>query len=297
MEWKGKQIIACPLFVFSNDCAAGAGRFTTRAMGLIDSHCHLETFHREGQLDAALQRAEEAGVDRFVTVGTCNRDWVLYREMSARRPGRVAYTVGLHPCHIESDWAEDVQQLASFFCPPNEPVAIGEMGLDYFHLPQDDVEAGEQMLAQEGAFRRQLDLAVQFECPIVIHSRDSFEDTARIIDESPVAWERIVFHCFSYGPDEMRHIMDRGGRASFTGLVTYKNAEKIREALRLQGIEKLMVETDAPYLAPEPQRGKNNEPAFVRHTAERCAECLDIDPGELERRTSDNARRFFNLDG
>lgn len=264
-------------------------------MELIDSHCHLLGFQQKGELQAVLERAENEGVTEFITVGTSLKDWVPYREMSAAHPGKIHYTVGLHPCYVEADWQESTAQLSTFFIPPHMPVALGEIGLDYYHLPKDPVEAGENMIHQEHAFRQQLLLASELECPIIIHSRNAFEDTVRFLDESPADWSKIVFHCFSYGPDEIKEIQKRGGRASFTGIVTYKNAPEIREALRIQGLSTLMLETDCPYLTPEPHRGKANEPAYLKYIAKHSAENLAISEETLAQQSAHNTRAFFQL--
>lgn len=264
-------------------------------MDLIDSHCHLLGFKEKGTLKSVLQRAQSAGVRELIAVGTSLKDWVPYREMSAAFPGTIHYTVGLHPCYVDAEWEDAVTQLSTFFIPPHAPVALGEIGLDYFHLPKDPIQAGETMLHQEDAFRQQLTLASELNCPVVIHSRNAFDDSVRMIDESGVNWQRVVFHCFSYGPKEIQQINKRGGRASFTGIVTYKNAPDIREALRVQGAERLMLETDCPYLSPEPYRGQSNEPAYVEAIAKRCADALAVDPDDLAALTSQNTRSFFNL--
>ena len=264
-------------------------------MDLIDSHCHLQGFQKNGSLREVLNRAEAAGVGQMIAVGTSASDWVPYREMSAAHPGKIHYTVGLHPCYVESDWEQDVAQIAPFFMPPNPPCALGEIGLDYFHLPKDPVAAGETMLLQEAAFREQLALARELAVPVVIHSRNAFDDTFRMIDESGIDWPRVVFHCFSYGPEEIQQINIRGGRASFTGIVTYKNADSVRAALTKQGLERLMLETDCPYLAPEPHRGAGNEPALLKHIAERAAAELGLSLTALATASSANTRNFFGL--
>lgn len=264
-------------------------------MELIDSHCHLLGFKDKGELDPVLERATEAGVHRLITVGTSLKDWVPYREMHANYTGRIDYTVGLHPCYVDADWADTTNQISTFFMPPHAPVALGEIGLDYFHLPKDPLQAGEMMIFQEEAFRQQLSLAGELDCPVIIHSRNAFEDSVRMIDESEVDWNKIVFHCFSYGPHEIAQINQRGGRASFTGIVTYKNAPDVRKALQSQGAEPLMLETDCPYLTPEPHRGKSNEPAWLTHIAQQCADSLSLTVEELSARTTENTKRFFNL--
>lgn len=266
-------------------------------MILIDSHCHLLSYQDEGELHSVLDRASNRGVRRFFAVGTSLKDWVPYRQMRARLPGVVDYSVGLHPCHVDAYWNDAVSQLSTFFIPPHPPKAFGEIGLDYFHLPSDPIQAGEQMILQEDAFRQQLMLADELlEGPVIIHSRKAFADTIRMIDESGLDWARIVFHCFSYGPSEIEQINERGGRASFTGIVTYKNADSVRSALRCQGLERLMLETDSPYLSPEPHRGHPNEPAFLADIAECCARLLGVSLGELAEATSQNTIDFFKLD-
>jgi TatD DNase family protein len=264
-------------------------------MELIDSHCHLLGFKDKGELNPVIARAADAGVQRFITVGTSPKDWVPYREMHAAYTGTIDYTVGLHPCYVDAEWEQDVSQISTFFMPPHAPVALGEIGLDYFHLPKDPIQAGETMIHQEEAFRQQLMLANELECPVIIHSRNAFDDSMRMIDESGIDWARIVFHCFTYGAEEIKQINQRGGRASFTGVVTYKNAPNVREALRAQGIERLMLETDCPYLTPEPHRGKSNEPAYLKHIGERCAEVLALSSEELGAQTTANTKAFYNL--
>ena len=264
-------------------------------MELIDSHCHLLGFKNKGELNPVLNRAAEAGVRRLITVGTSPKDWVPYREMHSNYTGRIDYTVGLHPCYVDTDWEATINQISTFFMPPDAPVALGEIGLDYFHLPKDPVKAGEVMILQEEALRQQLLLASELDCPVIIHSRNSFEDSVRMIDESGVDWNKVVFHCFSYGPNEIAQINQRGGRASFTGIVTYKSADDVREALQSQGIEHLMLETDCHYLTPEPHRGKSNEPAFITNIAQQCADSLGMNLEELSARTIENTKRFFNL--
>jgi len=262
---------------------------------LIDSHCHLDQPARHGELDALLQRADDAGVGQLITIGTSTADWHRYEKLAAAHPGKIAYTVGLHPNDAGDDWEEQLMALMSFFAEEPRPVAIGEIGLDFFRLPKYPDERAEIIQRQETALTRQLEFAVQLDCPVVVHSRACFAETVQAIDASGVDWRKVVFHCFSYGPDEVAALNRRGGRASFTGLVTYQNAPAVREALKLQGPDKLMLETDSPYLAPEPHRGKTNEPARVREIAQACANELDLPFDELAALTTGNTRLFFGL--
>ena len=264
-------------------------------MELIDTHCHLDRAYRKGDLDALLKRAAEVGVTRVIAVGTEPDDWSVNRRIAEEHPGQVYYSVGMHPCYVKEDWEAALEGLAPCFDARPAPCAIGEIGLDYFHLPKKEQEANDIISRQQQAFARQLAFARSNTLPIIIHSRNAFEDTCRMIDESGLDWSRFVYHCFAEGPEQIRHLIARGARASFTGIVTYKNAPATREALIAQGIDRLMVETDAPYLAPEPHRGKPNEPAWVRHVAERCASELGISIEALIQHTTQNAETFFGL--
>ena len=269
-----------------------------RAMGLVDTHTHLESFARRGELPGVFERARAAGVEALITIGTDVDDWGLYRDLAAAHPGFVHYTAGLHPCSVDERWAERFATLEEFWSGRGSPrpVALGETGLDRFHLPKDDAVAGERILGwQKDAFAAALALAKRLDCPVVVHSRGAFRECVEMIDASGVAWERVVFHCFTDGPDEMAELTRRGGVGSFTGIITYKTAENIRAAARAQGLERFMMETDAPYLTPVPHRGKPNEVSYVRHTAEFSAGVFGVGYEELATRSTANARRFFRL--
>lgn len=272
--------------------------FFNRAMGLIDTHTHLESFARRGELPGVLQRAREAGLEALVTIGTDADDWSLYRDLAGAHPGFVHYTAGLHPCSVDERWAERFALLEDFWrsgAGPR-PVALGEVGLDRFHLPKDDPAAAERVFAwQRAAFVESLGLAKRLGCPVVVHSRGAFQECVDLIDASGVEWSRVVFHCFTEGPAEMGELMRRGGFGSFTGIITYKTAETIRQAAQAQGLDRLMLETDAPYLTPVPHRGKPNEVSYLRHTAEFCAGLFGVSSDALAARTTANARRFFGL--
>ena len=284
-------------------------------MSLIDTHTHLESFCLNGTLDAALASARGAGLDAMITIGTSSEDWPLYRALAETHRGFVHYAVGLHPCSVAENWESEVAQIEAFWERDERdirdardqkdgsegraprPAALGECGLDRFHLPKNDTARAEQIFAwQCAAFSEQLKIARRLACPVVVHSRGAFDDCVRMVDASGVDWTRVVFHCFAEGAPQMREIARRGGRGSFTGVLTYKSAQNVRDAAREQGLSRFMVETDAPYLTPEPHRGKPNEPAFVRHTAEyAAAKVFNIPFAELARASTQNAREFFGI--
>lgn len=262
----------------------------------IDSHCHLDAYQKKGELDDVLERAEQSGVRQMIVIGTDLKDWTLNQELARAHARRIYYTVGLHPCYVGDGWLDSVRQLEAFFQQSIPPVALGEIGLDYFHLPKDADAAAAVRGYQQDAFEWQLNLAQQIACPIVIHSRNAFEDTVAMIDASGVDWKRVVMHCFSYSAEQLKVLAKRGGRASFTGIVTYKNAPNVQKALLEQGLDRLMIETDCPYLTPEPHRGKANEPAFVALIGQRCADLMGIDLEAFSRQVTKNTRSFFQID-
>ena len=263
---------------------------------IVDTHTHLERFHRNGELENALEVAATARVLRMVTVGTDLDDWDLYAEMAESHEGRIDYTVGIHPCSVEDGWEAAAERIERYWSRAKKPVALGEIGLDRFHLPKDEEEAKLIFERQKAAFASQLETAKRLEAPVVVHSRGAFSECVDVIDASGVDWSRVVFHCFSEGPGEMQQLIDRGGWGSFTGIITFKNAESIRDAARLQGLDRLMIETDAPYLAPMPHRGKPNEPAYLRHTADYCAEMFGVDAETFAERTTATAKAFYGLE-
>lgn len=265
-------------------------------MALIDTHLHLESCVQQKTLEATLTRAREAGVEAMIAIGTSPEDWTLYRDLAHAHPGFIYNAVGLHPCSVTETWEQDLASMPAFWDETGRsPVALGECGLDRFHLPKDPAAAEQVFAWQQAAFVAQLALAKRLGCPLVVHSRGAFAECVALIDASGVDWKNVVFHCFVEGETEMRQLKERGGFGSFTGVLTYKNAETVRQALKEQGLDRLMLETDAPYLTPVPHRGKPNEPAYVRYIAEYAATLFDVSYETLAATTTTNARRFFRL--
>jgi TatD DNase family protein len=267
-------------------------------MGLVDTHTHLESFVQRGVLPETLARARDAGIEAMITIGTSPEDWELYRGLARDHPGSVYFSVGLHPCAVDASWEKALAQVENFWSMDGpRPVALGEIGLDRFHLPKDDSVAAQKIFEwQQAAFAEGLAIAKRVGCPVVIHSRGAFAECVEMIDQSGVDWTKVVLHCFTEGELEMGELIRRGGWGSFTGIVTYKTAENVRAAAKAQGLGRLMVETDAPYLTPMPHRGKPNEPAFLRHTASYCArEVFQVTDDEFAAITTANARKFFGI--
>lgn len=250
---------------------------------MIDTHCHLTDERLLEQLPEVLARAQAAGVSRFITVGTDLED---DRAAIALAKGRnnVRCAIGIHPNYSQNATLADVPLLRPLAAEP-EVVALGEMGLDYFHKFADRKH-------QAQIFEAQLALAAELQRCVVIHSRDAIADTLAIMRSFPGV--PAVFHCFTGTMEEARAIIEAGYLMSFTGPVTYKKNDALREVVRMVPADRLMVETDSPYLSPEPVRGqKTCEPAFVMHTARRIAEVRGMTIEELDRITTGNAERFF----
>ncbi len=264
-------------------------------MEFVDTHAHLDAFIENGTLDAALARAREAGVSRIISCSASPRDWEAYFEASSQNRGVVFWQLGVHPTEIGPDTEAALEGAGKFLKSQNPPVAIGEIGLDFHMMEGTPAEIERARDAQRRIFKMQLEMAKSAGLPVCIHARDAVMEAAEIITESGFDWKRVVFHCFSGTPGEMREINALGGRASFTGIITYKNAGEMREAMLAQGLGRLMLETDCPYLSPLPFRGKPNEPSRLPHTASRAAEVFGLTPGEIASATTRNAAEFFGL--
>jgi len=248
----------------------------------FDTHCHLQY---EGILPGALDRAAGAGVGAMVCVGTDAEQSARAIEVARRAPGRVWATVGLHP----HDAVNGTASLLPLLDGAPEVVAIGECGLDYHydHSPRP---------VQRAAFAEQVALALEHDLALVIHTREAWDDTFAVLEAEGVP-ERTVFHCFTGGPEEARRALDLGAFLSFSGIVTFKTAGDVREAAALAPLDRVLVETDAPYLAPVPHRGRPNEPALVAVVGEAVAGIRSVPVAEVESATWANAEAVFGLSG
>lgn len=260
------------------------------AIRLVDSHCHLNYGYDGKTVDDLVREAGEAGVESLVTISV---DFDTHPEVVAisERFPNVFHTVGLHP-HEGSRWkTADADYLRKAARHP-KCRGIGELGLDYYY----DHSARTDQLE---ALRRQLDLALEVELPIVVHSRDAESD---LLPELEGYARRVkpggsvgVIHCFTGTQEFGRRCLDLGFFISFSGILTFKNAEPLREAARAYPLDRILVETDSPFLAPIPFRGKKGEPAMVLQTAMKLAEVKGLPLAEIARATTANSKRLFNL--
>lgn len=256
---------------------------------LIDSHCHLDFDALSGDLDGVLARAAGAGVDGMVTIST----WVdKFASITAiaEAHDNVWCSVGTHPHNADQELHIQTEDLVRLSAHP-KCVAIGEAGLDYFYdnTPRE---------AQATGFRRHIAAARITGLPLVIHTRAADDDTIKILEEEMARGSfPFVLHCFTAGAELARRGLALGGYVSFSGIITFKNAEEIRQIAGTIPKNRYLVETDAPYLAPIPHRGAPNEPGFVRHTAERLAEIRGISLERLAEETTGNFGRLFSKTG
>ncbi|MDQ3897489.1 MAG: TatD family hydrolase [Actinomycetota bacterium] len=244
-----------------------------------DSHCHLQY---EGITDDALAAAAAAGVRRIICVGTDADQSEKAVGVARAHPGAVWATVGLHP----HDAKQGVDSIVGLVDAP-EVVGVGECGLDYYyeHSPRH---------VQREAFAAQIALAHERGLALVIHTRDAWDDTFAVLGAEGVP-ERTVVHCFTGGPDEARRCLDLGATLSFSGIVTFKNAADVRAAAAMAPLDRILVETDAPYLAPVPHRGKPNQPAHVTLVGAAVAALKGLPVDDVEQATWANTASLFRL--
>ncbi|MHC4082884.1 MAG: TatD family hydrolase [Planctomycetota bacterium] len=259
---------------------------------MIDTHCHLTFEPFAGRVEEVLFAARAAGVRGVITIGTTPGDCLAAQDLASRYDN-VWCTAGIHPLSAADprDWSMIRKVAGHPRC-----VAWGELGLDNHY--DEPPRAAQRALLDE-----QLEFIDSFSeppsaspKPIVVHCRDAVDDLLEVFRAAPFAPERYVFHCFTGGPDDARKVLDFGAWISFTGVVTFKNAPEVGEAAKLVPADRIMVETDAPYLSPEPVRKvRPNEPKHVVHTANFLARLRGVEPDDFEQQLDANAERFYGL--
>jgi TatD DNase family protein len=253
---------------------------------MIDTHCHIHDKQYDEDRDAAVERARAGGVAELVTVG-CDLDDSERALAAARRYG-IRASIGIHP-HEAKDAPGDIAAAFAPLLEDSHVVAIGEMGMDFYydHSPRD---------AQERVLRAQLQVARERSLPSIFHQRDAHDDFVRVLREEFSPGMRGVVHCFTSDTAAAKTFVDEFGLfLGIGGVVTFKAAQGLRDAVKAVGVDAIVLETDCPYLAPIPMRGKRNEPAFVSYTLAKVAEVLEMDPDDVRRLTDRNAKSLFGL--
>jgi TatD DNase family protein len=258
-------------------------------MSFIDSHCHLDNPQFDPDRDAVIDRALAAGVERMVVIGTGEGPPDLEAGIRlADKHDAIYATVGVHPHDASKATSESYARLKELLQHP-KVVALGEIGLDYHydHSPRE---------VQREAFLEQMSIAGEASKPIVIHTREAWEDTIALLE---TYWRPHglggIMHCFSGNADQAALCVDLGFHLSFGGILTFPKSADIQEAARRAPADRLLIETDAPYLAPVPHRGKRNEPAYVAETARKLAQLRGVSPEEIAQTTTENFRKLLGM--
>jgi TatD DNase family protein len=255
-------------------------------MMLIDSHSHLEMPEFNRDLEKVIQRAKESGVGYIFTVGTEKKDWNRVLEIANSHPSIYAI-LGVHP-HNAKEIDDHTYLTLRELCREKKVKAYGEIGLDFFrNLSPKDV--------QLKRFREQISLAKELGLPIVVHDREAHKETLEILRSERAEECGGIIHCFSGDYEMAKECMEMGFYISIPGSITFKNAESFREIVKRIPLESLLVETDAPFLAPVPFRGKRNEPSYIRYTAQKVAEIKEVSFEKVAEATTENALRVYHL--
>ncbi len=263
------------------------GSGNTKLIPYVDTHAHLAMLDH-APLEEVLERARLQGIQKMVSVSTDEGSWESNRNLALRYP-HIYYTIGIHP-HDSIRWAECAAHMSGLFANgvPEKCVGVGELGLDYHYdfSPRD---------VQLDVLEAQFTIAKQVDLPIIIHCRDAFDDLYERIRTVGISPRGGVMHCFTGDATRAKQAVDLGLMISFSGILTFKNAGDLREAAKIVPEDRLLVETDCPFLAPIPMRGKPNEPAFLPLTAQTLAALRGKKPLEIGELTTANAIRFFGL--
>lgn len=258
-----------------------------KAMELIDTHCHLTFDDLVADIEAVLARSQEAGVTGWITVGTDPEHNRKAVELAERFENMYA-AIGIHPHDAKIVTADTIAELKKL-AQSEKVVAIGETGLDFhynYSKPQDQMRV----------FASQLKIAKALNLSVIVHCREAFDETIGVLEQHGHGVRRVVFHCFSGSAEQAKIVLGKGFYISFTGVITFKNAKAVREAARIVPVDRLMVETDCPYMSPEPMRKqKINEPALMVHTAAFLAELKGMELADFAEAVTATSRAFFRL--
>lgn len=256
---------------------------------IIDTHCHLDAKHFNEDLENVIKSSFNNGIQSIVIPAADINDLPRAVEIVEKYP-QIFFSVGVHPYHIDEYHEETLLKYI------NHPkcVAIGECGLDYYRLPEDEVEKAENIRLQKETFVAQINLAKKYKKPLIVHIRDASNDSKQILLEHNAGEVGGVLHCYN-ADEQLLSLSKDGFYFGIGGVITFKNAKKLVNVLLKIPRERLVIETDAPYLTPEPFRGKRNEPLYTKYVANKMAEILNISIDEIEELTTKNAKALFKI--
>lgn len=255
-------------------------------MRLIDTHAHLDFDHYNKDREKVFERAFQLGVEKIVNIGADLAGSKRVVKL-AQKYDKLYAAVGIHPHEADTVNAQTLAEIKALAALP-EVKAIGECGLDFYYdnSPRE---------IQKEAFKKQLQLALELDLPVVLHSRQAAAETLEILDQTADFADKLIFHCYAYGPAEIEEIIKRDYYVAFGGLITFNNTQPIRAALKKVPLDKILLETDAPYLTPSPNRGKRNEPANLEYILKKAAAIKGLSLEKMAQITTENAERIYNF--
>ncbi|PID65723.1 MAG: metal-dependent hydrolase [Gammaproteobacteria bacterium] len=254
----------------------------------VDSHCHLNMLAEHSQtpvnIDEIMADAKRNRIEKMLCVAVNTSDWQAMKALCQPYRDKVSLSAGIHPCYM------DDQDFTALTRQANDPdvVAIGESGLDYFYCQDKEIKQ-----KQRESFAKHIHLSAELNKPLIVHTRDAREDTIAVMQSENAERGTGVMHCFTETLEMAKAALDLGFYISFSGIITFKNAEEIRDVCRYVPLDSILIETDSPYLAPVPYRGKMNRPCYVQYVAEQVADIKDLSTEEIAKITSDNFYRLF----
>jgi TatD DNase family protein len=254
---------------------------------IIDTHCHLDDEKYNEDLEKVLENSKKSGIQGIVIPGADINDLAKAKEISHTNK-EIYYAAGVHPYHID----EYDENILREYLKDERCIAVGECGLDYYRLPKDEDKKTQEKLDQAKIFQAQIELAKSVQKPLIIHIRDANEDSKRLLIENNAREVGGVLHCYN-ASEHLLELAEHGFYFGIGGVLTFKNAKKLVEILPKIPLERLLIETDAPYLTPHPFRGERNEPAYTTYVAQKMADVLEKSVTEIENITTQNAKRLF----
>jgi len=253
---------------------------------LVDTHAHLDFNNYNRDREEVFNRARKIGVEKIVNIGADLNGSRRAVEL-AEKYDYIYASVGIHPHEADTLNEQSLAEIKKLAASPKVK-AIGECGLDFYY-------DNSPRQIQKEAFKKQLELALELKLPVVVHSREAAAETLEILDQAANFSENLIFHCYAYGPKEIEEIIKRDYYAAFGGLITFNSAQPIRDALKKMPLDRILLETDAPYLTPEPHRGERNESAYLKYILKKAAEIKGISAEEMAKITTENAERIYKF--